>query len=106
LTFWRKDFETSGVKQSFQIRKCQILGLQRWSEHKGVFGFIFNFRNNDNQTFFVDIKDFIKYTSTLSKKSVNISDIEKMNPIKIHSRLLRTNYRYDIETFLQETVSN
>lgn len=104
LTFWREDFVNADKKQSFMIRKCQILGLKEWAEHHiGVFGFILNFRNCDNRTYFVDISEFLKYTTTLSKKSINIDDIIKMNPIEIKSTKLRTNYRYDLETFFKNT---
>ena len=103
LTYWREDFEDKSKKQSFQIRKCQILGLQKWSKHFGVFGFIINFRNKNNRTFFVMIDEFLDYTSTLSKKSINMDDVLKMNPIEIESELIRTNYRYNIEKFLTET---
>jgi hypothetical protein len=57
----------------------------------------------DNKTYFVGIEDFVQYTSALSKKSINIDDVLKMNPIEIKNHLLRTNYRYDIETFLNKT---
>lgn len=103
LTFWREDFEDKTKSQSFQIRKHQILGLEKWSKHKGVFGFIINFRDIDNKTYFVNIKDFLYYTSNLTKKSINQEDILKMHPIEIENRLLKTNYRYDIEKFLKET---
>lgn len=103
LTFWREDFEDKKKKQTFQIRKCQIQGLEKWSKHKGVFGFIINFRDAKNQTYFIDIKEFLSYTSSLSKKSINLNDVLSMHPIEIKSVLLRTNYRYDIETFLKET---
>ena len=36
LTFWREDFEDKTKKQTFQIRKCQIQGLEKWSKHFGV----------------------------------------------------------------------
>lgn len=103
LTYWREDFEDKTKIQSFQIRKCQILGLQKWSKHIGVFGFIFNFRNIKNKTYFVMIDDFLDYTSTLSKKSINHDDILNMNPIEIENNLIRTNYKYNIEKFLKET---
>lgn len=103
LTYWREDFEDKNKKQSFQIRKCQILGLQKWSKHLGVFGFVFNFRSYENRTFFVMIDDFIDYTSTLSKKSINIDDVLNMNSIEIENNLIRTNYRYNAEKFLKET---
>jgi penicillin-binding protein-related factor A (putative recombinase) len=103
LTFWREDFEDKTKKQSFIIRKCQIQGLKKWSKFTGVFGFIINFRSFDNKTFYVSIDDFLDYTSTLSKKSINIDDVLKMNPIEIESKLLRTNYKYNIEKFLNDT---
>lgn len=103
LTFWREDFEAKDKKQSFQIRKCQILGLEKWAQHHGVFGFVLNFRSCKNKTYFITIDDFLDYTSTLSKKSINMDDILKMNPVEIKSTLIRTNYRYDISSFLNET---
>lgn len=52
LTFWRKDFEIQGKKSTFQIKKNQILGLKKFNEHIGVFGFIINFRSTpENRTF-------------------------------------------------------
>ena len=75
--------------------------MQNWSQnHDIVCGFIFNFRHKDNRTFFVHINDFLKYTSTLSKKSINIQDVEQMNPIEINSIEKRTRYRYNIDNFL------
>ena len=104
LTYWRNDFEDKTKKQSFMIRKCQILGLEKWSKHSGVFGFVINFRSLNNRTFFVSINDFLDYTSTLSKRSINIDDVLAMNPIEIENTLLRTNYRYNIEKFINDTA--
>lgn len=103
LTFWREDFENKSKKQTFMIRKCQILGLYKWSKYKNVIGgFIINFKSIENKTYFVSIEEFKKYTSTIVKKSINIQDVLNMNPIEIKSTLLRTNYRYDIDSFLYE----
>lgn len=99
LSFWRKDFERKDKKKSFHIRKCQILGLEKWSEHKGIYGFVFNFREPNNDTYFVNIKNFINYTSTLSKKSINVEDILQMQPIKIQSTKKILHYKYDTESF-------
>jgi len=85
------------------IRKCQIQGLKKWCRHLGVFGFVINFRSYNNRTFFISINDFLDYTSTLSKKSISIEDILKMKHIEIENKPIRTNYRYDIEKFLQNT---
>lgn len=104
LTFWREDFEDKNKKQTFQIRKCQIQGLEKWSKHIGVFGFIINFRDEGNKTYFVSIDSFLDYTSSLSKKSINKDDILQMDPIEIENHLMRTNYHYDVEKFFKETA--
>lgn len=103
LTFWREDFEDKTKKQAFNIRKRQIQGLEKWSKHNGIFGFVINFRSKNNKTFFVNITDFLNYTSSLYKKSINIKDVLEMNPVEIKSELIRTNYHYDIEGFLIKT---
>lgn len=104
LTFWRSDFDDPNKKRTFDIRRCQIEGLNRWSTHKGVFGFLINFRAKGNRTFFVSIIDFIKYTSKLNKKSINLDDVLKMNPIEIENQIIRTRYKYNIEKFLKDTA--
>ena len=96
LTYWREDFENDGNKHSFQIKRNQILGLQKWSKYLINCGFILNFRNKQNRTFFVSIDDFLDYTSTLNKKSINMDDVLKMNPVEIESKLMRTNFKYNI----------
>lgn len=103
LTYWREDFEDKNKKQTFQIRKCQIQGLTKWSKHKGVFGFIINFRGCSNRTFFIYVEEFLKYTSTLPKKSISFDDVLKMKPVEIKNHIIRTNYKYDVEDFLNQT---
>lgn len=103
LTYWREDFENDGKKHSFQIKKNQILGLEKWSKYLMNCGFVMNFRNKQNRTFFVSIEEFIKYTSTLNKKSINIDDVLNMKPIEIENRLMRSNYKYNINKFLNDT---
>lgn len=100
LTYWNERFEDKEKKQSFNIRKCQIKGLSKWKSHQGVFGFIINFRQYDNRTFFVSIDDFLKYTSSIEKKSINMNDVLNMNHIEIENTKLRTHYRYNVEEFL------
>lgn len=109
LTFWRQDFEEYDdkgklKKKTYMIRKCQIEGLKKWSDnYNGVFGLVINFREIKNQTFFIYIDEFLKYTNELNKKSINYEDVLKMNPIKIDNELIRTNYRYYTEKFFKET---
>ena len=101
LTYWRKDFE-DGKKHTWKIKKNQILGLKKWSQYLMNCGLIFNFRSCSNRTFFVMIDDFLEYTNTLNKKSINIHDVLKMNPIEIENHLIRTHYRYNVDNFLKE----
>lgn len=104
LTFWREDFD----KGTFQIKKNQILGLEKFNKYENVVcGLIINFRNTEsNDTFFIYIDEFINYTKNLNKKSINISDVKKMNPIIINSNKKRTNYSYDIGEFIDITKIN
>lgn len=102
FTFWRKDFDEKGKTNTYNIKKNQILGLEKWSKYSMNCGFIFNFRNKDNRTFYVTITEFLNYTSSLNKKSININDVLRMNPTELESTLLRTHYRYNLDKFLKE----
>lgn len=104
LTFWRKDFEKKCKKQTFNITKYQIQGLQEWSQYSGVFGFVINFREYDNKTFFIDINDFLEYTNDLNKKSININDILKIKHIVIDNELKKIRYKYDIDKFIKDVM--
>ncbi len=103
LTFWREDLENKEKKSNFNIKKNQIKGLQKFSEHLGVFGFVFNFSNKSNKTYFVKIDKFIEYTNELTKKSINIRDVLQMSPIEIESTIMRMNYKYNLEKFFKES---
>lgn len=106
LTYWRKDFVNDEKKHTFQIKKNQILGLHKWSKYDNVIcGFIFNFRHKNNTTYFVSIEDFLQYTSTLFKKSINHDDVIQMNPIRIKDEKKITRYRYDINKFLLDVCA-
>lgn len=85
------------------IHKHQIDNLQKFSSYKNVIsGFIFDFRLSD-KTYFCHINDFLNMIDKLDKKSFNETDLMKWcNPITINKRKLRVNYRYDVNTFLQE----
>lgn len=102
LTYWREDYEDETHK-NFNIRKCQIQGLKKWSQYNGVFGFVINFRKAE-KTYFVSIEDFLTYTEKLGKKSVNIEDIRAMNPVEIDNVKKRSRYTYDIEKFIRATA--
>lgn len=102
LTFWREDFEEKGKKKTFNIKKNQICGLQKWDSYLMNCGLVINFRNKENRTFYIPISQFIGYTSDLNKKSINMNDVLKMNPIEIENTLMRTNYKYNLDKFLKE----
>ena len=85
------------------IRECQIKGLDNWSKYSNtVCGFIINFSAINNETYFVKIIDFLIQTNDLGNKSISYCDVLNMNPVKINSEKLRTNYKYDVEKFLEE----
>lgn len=101
ITFWKQEFSDDGKKHSFQIKKNQIIGLKKWSEFNNILcGFVFNFRNEHNSTYFVDINSFIDYILSSPKRSININDVKKMNCVEIYNKKKRTRYRYDIDNFL------
>lgn len=82
------------------IRQNQIDGLHKASKHNLVAGFLFNFRNTDNETFFININDFINMVNKLGKKSFNIKDLTNNNAVKIKSTKKRTRYTYDLENLI------
>ena len=85
------------------IRQNQIDGLLEANKHNLVAGLIINFRNENNDTFFITIDEFIDMTSSLNKKSFNIKDLESIGAIRIESTKKRTRYTYNIENLVKET---
>lgn len=85
------------------IRDNQIKELTESSKHTLVAGFIFNYREKQNATYFMLIDDYNDMKSELTKKSFNIEDLEKYGAIKINSTKKRTRYVYDIDGFIKET---
>lgn len=85
------------------IRDNQIKSLQEASEHNLVAGFICNFRNENNDTFFIGIRDFVKMMENINKKSFNIKDLRSNGAIRIDSLKKRTRYTYDIQKFVNES---
>lgn len=88
------------------IHKHQILGLQKFSEHKHtVSGFLLNFRdeNNDNQrTYFLNIKDFNEMTKKINKASFNEVDLIMLGHAKkINGYKKRTRWYWNMHEFLE-----
>lgn len=82
------------------IRKNQIKGLQEAGQHNLVAGFLFNFRNEKNDTFFMDINSFINMAGRAGKMSFNIKDLENNNAARIESIKKRTRYAYNIKSLV------
>jgi penicillin-binding protein-related factor A (putative recombinase) len=102
MTFYRDDFIEDDKKQTFMIKKNQILGLEESSNFKGIIsGLVLNFRKT-NHTYFWAIKDFIKGTKDLPKKSFNETDVINNNGYLFDQTLKRINYKYNIEKFISD----
>lgn len=65
--------------------------------------FILNFRNeetNDQRTYFIHIRNFMKMINSLNKKSFDEMDLILNGAIKIKGMKKRTRYAWDINEFL------
>lgn len=93
--------------KSANIHYHQIEALSIFAEFTYVVsGFIFNFRYEDRAietTYFQNISDFNIMIDALGKKSFNESDLLKYNPVLIEQTKMRTNYKYNVGKFLQDT---
>lgn len=103
VSFEKLDDISSSTKM---IHRHQILGLQEASEYDNVVGcFVFNFRdekNNEERTYFQNIKDFLKMYKSIDKSSFNEMDLILNGAIKISGEKLRVNYKWDIDSLLSE----
>ena len=79
------------------IKENQIKSLNKFNEYPYVIGgFIVNFRNYDNQTYFVDIEDFMKFKEESNRKSIPLDYCKEIG-IEIHNKIKKVNYKYDLE---------
>ena len=94
--------------ESKLIHYHQIKGLSSVDNYDGIVsGFIIEFRAI-SKTVFISIKEFNKLISTIGKASINYDDLNKNNVIytEIPQSLLKTHYRYDIQSFFDATGLN
>lgn len=84
------------------VRDNQIQGLLDASRHTLIAGFLVNFRNANNDTFFISIDKFIRMTESLNKKSFNIKDLMEHNALRIQNTKKRTRYTYDIKKMIHD----
>lgn len=100
LTYWKEEFENKKSKSTFNIKKNQILGLEKASKHKRIIaGFVLNFRKV-NQTYFLSIKQFNDLIKDLGKKSINENDVIGAGAYLIEQKLKKIKYSYNIEKFV------
>lgn len=85
------------------IRQNQIDGLLEASKHNLVAGLIINFRNENNDTFFILIDEFVDMINSINKKSFNIKDLESIGATRVESTKKRTRHTYNIENLVKET---
>ena len=84
------------------IRDNQIQGLQEASKHDLITGILVNFRNENNDTFFILINEFVDMMDSINKKSFNIKDLESIGATRIKSVKKRTRYKYDIQDMINK----
>lgn len=84
------------------IRDNQIKGLKDAGNHMLVAGFLINFRNKKNDTYFITIDKFLNMINGIRKKAFNIKDLENFGAIKIESTKKRTRYTYNIQKMINE----
>lgn len=115
------EFKSSGQKSiSFDekiIKKHQIQALKEADEYAGLIaGFIFNFREYENFTCFIHIRDFLeiqylsqnqinqhRFKTKLNKSSIGL-DICKEVGIEIKNYKKKVKYHYYIKQLLDELI--
>lgn len=85
------------------IHYHQIKSLKDFAQYNRVIsGLVLDFRSSDN-TYFLNINQWDDFISHIEKKSFNEKDLlEYASPILIHKEKLKVNYRYDLESFLND----
>lgn len=97
----------SDEEENKMIHKHQIKGLLKASEYQNVIaGFLLNFRLQENElTYFIEIKKFKKMCESINKKSFNIMDLVLHGAIKINGLKKRTRWSWDLDEFLKYKIN-
>jgi penicillin-binding protein-related factor A (putative recombinase) len=116
LEFKATDKAKSFPLKEHVIKQHQIDNLKAAKKYDGVIsGFIFNFRDTNNETYFVEIDDFITYTKVAKKELENTYQSkanEKSIPIGIIREIgvpvehvkKKVYYRFYINILLDELI--
>ena len=92
-------------EESGLIHYHQICGLSEWDKYCGtICGFIIEFREIET-TIFLSIKEFMRLSAEIPKKSFTLKDLEMggFDFIIIGQEKARTKFRYDMAGFLEDT---
>lgn len=88
-----------------KIHYHQIQGLNDWNRYNGIIcGFIISFRELDS-TVFIEISQFNRLMSSISKKSFTLQDLieNQIDYITIQSTKKKTRYSYDVRQFIDQS---
>jgi penicillin-binding protein-related factor A (putative recombinase) len=110
---------TKGKSFSFSesiIKQHQIDNLVEAVKYEGVIaGFLFNFREPNNETYFVDIESFVKYKhiaenqlehtyqNKINKSSIPIGICREIG-IEVHNVKKKVKYRYYLNKLFDELI--
>lgn len=105
------DKKPKNKKTNVMIKANQVKELRQAVNYQGVIaGFVVNYRERelktktyDNETFFIHINDFWNFAVRTGKSGLSRDDSREIG-IKIEHDKLKTNYRYKINEFANESV--
>lgn len=90
------------------IKAHQINSLTQMSLHeKCVCGLVLSFlseETGEEDTWFLNIKDFNKFLTNSDKKSINKTDIVIYNGIKIESTKKRVYFQYNVKKMIEDII--
>ena len=89
--------EIKSIWKGKTIKLNQVVGLRKASVYNGVYaGFLFNFRKKDNETYWLNIKDFLRFHKDTNKVSINKKDVIEYGGIQTNQTLKRIHYKYNV----------
>lgn len=100
-------------KGTYMIKPKQVRSLLKYTGYPNVIcGLVLDFGDRQTKTqsieggaYFIEINDFVNWTSSIDKKSINQEDAASIG-IKIDRKLKKVNYEYDIEKMVNDIVQN
>lgn len=111
---------TQGKSISFSesiIKNHQIKALEHAAQYEGLIaGFLMNFREWDNETYFIHIKDFVKlkyiaenqikehtYKSKINKSSISLDNCREIG-VPLLNRKKQVKYTYYVNKLLDDLI--